>query len=126
MLSLIALRNCASVSVVSLSVALARASFNVFSLAGSVKTANYQSVITITATVEYASRITFKYANVRIPGCINKATPTSAPFTVTCNWKPARRGTFALTATAVPVAGGIATGIASPINVAVTARPTRR
>jgi hypothetical protein len=102
------------------------ASFSVFSLAGSVKAANYQSVITITATVEYASRITFKYANVRIPGCINKATPTSAPFTVTCNWKPARRGTFALTATAVPVAGGIATGVASPINVAVTARPTRR
>lgn len=102
------------------------ASFSVFSLAGSVRAANYQSAITITATVEYASRITFKFANVRIPGCINKATPTSAPFTVTCNWKPARRGTFALTATAVPVAGGIATGVASPINVAITGRSTRR
>lgn len=102
------------------------ASFSVFSLAGAVNAANYQSAITITATVEYASRITFKYANIRIPGCVNRATPTSAPFTVTCNWKPTRRGTFALTATAVPVAGGIATGVASPINVAVTARPTRR
>ena len=102
------------------------ASFSVFSLAGSVRAANYQSAITITATVEYASRITFKFANVRIPGCINKATPTSAPFTVTCSWKPARRGTFALTATAVPVAGGIATGVASPISVAITGRSTRR
>lgn len=102
------------------------ASFSVFSLPGSVRVATYQSVITITATVEYASKITFRYANKRIPGCISKATPTSAPFTVTCNWKPARRGTFALTATAVPIAGGIATGIATPINVAITGRSTRR
>jgi hypothetical protein len=60
-------------------------SFSVFSVSGSPKSVNFRSVNSITATVAYASKITFKYRNVRIPGCISMKTPLTAPFTVTCS-----------------------------------------
>jgi hypothetical protein len=101
-------------------------SFSVFSVAGSVNTVSIRAPLTITATVAYASKITFKYGGTRIAGCISKATPASAPFTVTCTWKPTRKGVGLLTATSVPVAGGISTGYATPISMTVGGRSNTR
>ena len=101
-------------------------SFSVFSVAGSVNTVNMRTPLVITATVAYASKITFKYGGTRIAGCISRSTPASAPFTVTCTWKPTRKGSGLLTATAVPVAGGISTGYAVPINITVGGRSNTR
>lgn len=99
-------------------------SFSVFSVSGSPKSVNFRASNTITATVAYASKITFRYRNTRIPGCISLRTPLTGPFTVTCTWKPARIGTGQLTATSTPNAGGITAGIAVPINVNVVNRST--
>jgi hypothetical protein len=101
-------------------------SFSVFSVAGSVNTINLRSPLTITATVAYASKITFKYGGTRIAGCISKLTPANAPFTVTCTWKPTRKGAGLLTATSVPIAGGITTGYAAPISMTVGGRSGTR
>ena len=100
-------------------------SFSVFAVSGSPNSVNFRATNTITATVAYASKITFRYRNTRIPGCISLKTPLTAPFAVTCNWKPARIGTGQLTATSTPNAGGITAGIATPINLSVVNRSTR-
>lgn len=101
-------------------------SFSAFSLAGSVTTVKYRSAIVISATVLYASKVTFLYGGKRIAGCISKATALTSPFTVTCTWKPTRKGGAPLTAVAVPNAGGISAGNATPINVGVGLRTTLR
>lgn len=101
-------------------------SFSNFSIAGNVSTTAYRTPILITATVAYASRITIRYAGVRIPGCISKLTSASAPFTMTCSWSPSRKGGGALTAVAVPTSGGVSTGYSSPINVTVGGRTNTR
>jgi hypothetical protein len=101
-------------------------SFSAFSVAGSVSTVSYRTPIVITATVAYASRITFKYANIRIGGCVSKLTASSAPFTATCTWRPSQRGAGLLTAVAVPIAGGISSGVAVPINISVGGRSGTR
>jgi hypothetical protein len=100
--------------------------FSYFSLAGGVTNASYRAPIVISATVAYASKITFKSGGVRIPGCISLKTPLTAPFSVTCTWSPARRGAALLTASAIPNLGSIATGIAVPINVSITGRTSTR
>ncbi len=101
-------------------------SFNTFAVANSVTSADIRSTIVITATVAYASKITFKYGNSRIAGCISLRTAASAPFTVTCNWRPTRRGSALLSATAVPITAGINTGYATPINITVGGRSNLR
>jgi hypothetical protein len=101
-------------------------SFSFFSVAGSVRTSTVRDPLVITATVEYSSKITFKYGNTRIAGCISKRTPTSAPFTVTCTWKPTRKGSGFITATAVPTGAGISTGFATPIHMTVGGRTNLR
>ncbi len=102
------------------------ASFSAFSLAGSVTITPYRTPINITATVAYSSRITFKFGNLRIPGCVSIPTAASAPYTAVCKWKPSRRGTYALTAVAVPTTGGISVGVASPITVSINNRTASR
>lgn len=100
--------------------------FSVFSVAGSVRTSTINTPLVITATVEFASRITFRYGNTRIAGCISRRTPVSAPFTVTCSWRPTRKGAGSLTATAIPNGAGILSGFATPINMTVAGRTNRR
>lgn len=100
--------------------------FSVFSAAGSVRTATIRNPLVITATVSYDSKVTFKYGNTRIAGCVSLRTPTSAPFTVTCTWKPSRKGSGFITATAVPTGVGISTGFATPIHMTVAGRTNLR
>lgn len=99
-------------------------SFSLFSVLGSPQTVTFRATNTITATVAYASKITFRYRNIRIPGCISLRTPLNAPFTVTCTWKASRIGSGQLTAISTPNAGGVTAGVATPINVNVISRST--
>jgi hypothetical protein len=101
-------------------------SFTNFALANPVISADTRSSVVINATVTYASKVTFKYGNTRIAGCISLKTPAGSPFTVSCTWKPTRKGSALLTATSVPIAGGINTGFSSPIPVSVNGRTDTR
>jgi len=101
-------------------------SFSTFSVAGSARSSTIRNPLVITATVAYASKITFRYGNTRIAGCISLRTPTNAPFTVTCSWRPTRKGSGLLTATAVPTGAGISTGFATPIHMTVGSRSNSR
>ena len=92
-------------------------SFNSFALSGS---ASYRTVVTITANVSVASRVTFRARNVIIAGCKNKLTTGSSPNIVaTCSWRPSTRGAVTLTATASPTGAGISSTSAAPISVMV-------
>jgi serralysin len=91
--------------------------FNSFALNGS---ATYRQVVTITANVSVASRVTFRAKNVIIAGCKNKLTSGSSPNIVaTCSWRPSMRGAVVVTATAVPTGAGISSTSATPISVMV-------
>ena len=98
-------------------------SFTAFSIAASPM---YGTTIQITATINVAAKVQFRVNNVRIPGCVSKATAMSAPFTATCNWKPSRRGSLTLTATAIPIGPGLTSSIATPVRVFVATRTTKR
>jgi hypothetical protein len=91
--------------------------FNSFALSGS---ATYRQVVTITANVSVASRVTFRARNVIIAGCKNKLTSGSSPNIVaTCSWRPSIRGAVTLTATAAPTGAGVSSTSATPISVMV-------
>jgi len=92
-------------------------SFNSFSISG---TPAFRTVVTITANVSVASRVTFRAKNVIIAGCKNKLTSGSSPNIVaTCSWRPSTRGAVTLTATAAPTGAGISAATATPISVMV-------
>ena len=92
-------------------------SFNSFSLSG---TPSYRTVVTITANVSVAAKVTFRAKNVIIAGCKNKtASGSGSSFTATCSWRPSVRGAVRITATAVPTGVGIPSTTATPINVMV-------
>lgn len=92
-------------------------SFNSFSLSGAL---TYRGVVTITANVSVASKVTFRAKNVIIPGCKNKtATGSGSSFSATCTWRPSVRGAVRITATAVPISGSISSSTATPLNVMV-------
>jgi hypothetical protein len=98
--------------------------FNSFALSGS---ASFRTVVTITANVSVASRVTFRARNVIIPGCKNKLTSGSSPNIVaSCSWRPSTRGAVVLTATASPTEAGISSTSATPISVMVGNRSGRR
>ena len=102
-------------------------SFNSFALSGSVTTATFRSAIQINATVTVASKVTFKAANIVIPGCKSKlATGSGSTFTVSCSWKPSKRGWVTLTATSVPTNVTISGASANPIAVSVINRTGAR
>lgn len=102
------------------------ANFNSYALTGSVTNATYRTSITINANVIVAARVTFYEANKVIPNCKNKiATGSGSVYTVSCSWKPSKRGNVLLTATAIPTAGGNS-GYATPINVRVVSRSGTR
>jgi hypothetical protein len=99
-------------------------SFNSFSLSA---TPSYRTVVTITANVSVASRVTFRAKNVIIAGCKNKvASGSGSSFSATCSWRPSVRGTVVVTATAVPINAGISSSSATPISVMVGNRSGNR
>jgi hypothetical protein len=92
-------------------------SFNTFSLSG---TPVYRTVVTITANVSVAAKVTFRAKNVIIPGCKNRlATGSGSSFSATCSWRPSVRGAVRITAAAVPTGAGISSTTATPLNVIV-------
>ena len=98
-------------------------SFNSFALAASATSATFRATIQINASVSVASKVTFKAANIVIPGCKSKlATGSGSTFTVSCSWKPSKRGGVTLTATSVPTNGTISGASANPISVSVVNR----
>jgi hypothetical protein len=98
-------------------------SFNSFALAGSATSATYRAAIQINVSVTVASKVTFKAANIVIPGCKSKlATGSGSTFTVSCTWKPSKRGLVVVSAISVPTSGSISGATAAPINVSVVNR----
>lgn len=98
-------------------------SFNSLALAGGVSSVTYRASIQINASVTVASKITFKAANVVIPGCKGVlATGSGATYTVSCSWKPSKRGGIILTATSTPTNVAISGANAAPISVSVVNR----
>ena len=98
--------------------------FNSFALSGN---ASFRTVVTITANVTVASRVTFMARNVIIAGCKNKLTTGSSPNIVaSCTWRPSTRGAVVLTATAAPTGAGISSATATPISVTVSNRSGSR
>jgi hypothetical protein len=99
-------------------------SFNSLALGGA---ATFRQVVTITANVSVASRVTFRARNVIISGCKNKLTSGTAPNIVaTCTWRPSMRGAVVITATAVPTTAGISSATATPVSVVVGNRSGAR
>jgi hypothetical protein len=91
--------------------------FNSLALGGA---ATFRQVVTITANVSVASKVTFRARNVIIAGCKNKLTSGSSPNIVaTCSWKPSMRGAVVITASAVPTGAGISSATATPVSVVV-------
>ena len=101
--------------------------FSLFQLAGGATVAAYRTAITITATVNVASKITFRMNGKVLPGCKNKlATGSGSSFTATCAWKASARGAVNLTAAATPTDGGILGATSGPISIRVGNRTTAR
>ncbi len=95
-------------------------SFNSFSVSGAPA---FRTLVTITANVSVAAKVTFRAKNVIIAGCKNKtASGSGSSFAATCSWRPSARGAVTLTATAVPTSGSISSSTATPINVLVENR----
>ena len=102
-------------------------SFSIFRLAGSVTTATYRTAIVITAEVNVASKVTFRASGVVIPSCKNRSTVGSgSSYTATCSWKPSRRGSLIISASAVPNSVGIGSSSATPVSVWVNNRSVAR
>ena len=98
--------------------------FNSLVLSGA---ATFRQLVTITANVSVASRVTFRARNIIISGCKNKLTSGSSPNIVaTCSWRPSMRGAVVITATAVPTGAGISSASATPVNVVVGGRSGAR
>ena len=99
-------------------------SFNSFSVSG---TPTFRTVVTITASVSVAAKVTFRAKNVIIAGCKDiTASGSGSSFTATCSWRPSARGAVTPTANAVPTGAGISSTTATPINVMVGNRSGRR
>lgn len=98
-------------------------SFTNFSISG---TPTFGTSIQISATVNIAAKVQFRVNNIRIPGCLAKTTALNTPFTAICNWKPARRGSLTLTATATPINSDYSASSATPLRITVSHRSTRR
>jgi hypothetical protein len=101
--------------------------FSLFQLAGGASVAAFRTAIVITATVNVASKITFRMNGKVLPGCKNKTAAVSgSDFTATCSWRPSNRGTVTLTAAAAPTGAGISSATSAPINIRVGNRTTAR
>ncbi len=98
-------------------------SFNSITLAGSVTTAAYRTVVVVTANVSVASRVTFRVNGKVLPGCKNRlASGSGSSFSVACSWRPSNRGQVTLTAAATPTGAGISSTTSNPVNIMVANR----
>jgi len=97
-------------------------SFNSLGLSGGGSSAVYRAASTISAEVSVASKVTFRAGGSIISGCKNKATSGTSPFTVSCLWKPSKRGSYTITATATPNSNSYTASSATPLQVMVTNR----
>jgi hypothetical protein len=86
----------------------------------------YATTIQISATINLSAKVSFKVNDKRIPGCISVATATNEPYVATCYWKPSRRGSLTLTATATPISVGYSASSATPLRIVVANRSTNR
>lgn len=82
--------------------------------------------VTISVTVNFASKVTFLANSKRIAGCINKATTGSGPITASCLWKPGVRGAVLLAFKVVPTAANNFSTTSSPSLVSVASRTGSR
>lgn len=98
-------------------------SFLGFSISGA---PTYRSTVQISATINISAKVSFRVDGKRIPGCISVATATTSPFVATCNWRPSRRGSLILTATATPIDNGYSASSATPLRVVVSTRSNKR
>jgi hypothetical protein len=73
---------------------------------------------TIVATISHPGRVEFLLNGKRIPGC----TPKLATTSLTCNWKPARIGAFAISAKLLPTSNAISSVTSASVNVGVGRR----
>ena len=71
------------------------------------------SLITITASVSVAGRVSFAIAGKRIPGCINRVATGTTPISVTCAFKPALSAQQTITATLTPTLSAYPVTVAS-------------
>lgn len=83
----------------------------------------YRSPGTITATTTLAGKVTFYERGKLIPGCKNKA--TNGSLVATCTWKPATRGSVAISATNKPTNTYISNATTS-MRVVITPRTSPR
>ena len=81
---------------------------------------------TITATINYAGKVTFMANGKRIAGCINKASAGSGPITVTCSWRPSVRGSNSLTFRVIPTAANNFSTTSASSSVMVGSRTNSR
>jgi hypothetical protein len=101
--------------------------FSLFQLAGGATVAAFRTAIAITATVNVASKVTFRMNGKVLPGCKNKlATGSGSSFTATCSWRPSNRGAVNLTAAATPTGAGISSATAPQLNIRVGNRTGAR
>ena len=96
--------------------------FNSLGLSGGVTSAVYRTSTTISGEVSVAAKVTFRAGGVVIPGCKNKSTSGSAPFIASCTWKPSKRGSYSITATATPISNSYTASTATPLRVMVSNR----
>lgn len=101
--------------------------FTNFAMSLGQTTAVYRRESTITATVTVDAKVTFKLDGVRIPNCISlRTTGSGSSYTASCIWKPAKRGTVAITATTTPLAPGIHADTQNAIRIGISQRSTLR
>lgn len=81
---------------------------------------------TITATVNFASKVTFLANGKKIPGCISKSTVGSGPITVTCMWKPSSSGNVAISFKVVPTASNNFATTSAPFYLQIGRRNNLR
>jgi hypothetical protein len=102
--------------------ATSSSSFNSLGLSGGVTSAVYRTSTTISGEVSVAAKVTFRAGGIIIPGCKNKSTSGSAPFIASCTWKPSKRGSYSITATATPISNSYTASTATPLRVMVSNR----
>lgn len=68
-------------------------------------------------------KVTFFANGKRIPSCINKS---SSALSVSCSWRPPRRGSVSLTARLTPTDSGFASSISPAKNILVSNRVSKR
>lgn len=101
-------------------------SVNSFVMQGTPAQAVYRVATTIEINVTLASRITFFANDQRIGGCIALATSGSgSTHTVSCPWKPTKKGAMRISALVKPVYPGFSS-TSTEISIAVVARATNR